>query len=92
MNLFYYFDFFICFLLLQIKKVSFKFAVDTRSGLVGLSVVNLVVQERNTVIVPEQIHGQHKEDEGVAALGQVKNHGLVTLSGAQVLVHAKKEC
>ena len=29
------------------------------------------------------------EDEDAAALGQVKKHGLVTLSGAQVLVHAK---
>ena len=63
--------------------------MDTRGGLFGLSVVNLVVQERNTVIVPAQIHGQHMEDEDAAAWGQVKNHGLVPLSGVHVLVHAK---
>ena len=64
--------------------------MDTRSGLVGLSVVGLVVQETKTVLVPVQIHDQHMEDEGAAALDQVWNHRLVTLSGAlQVLVHAK---
>ena len=76
-----------------VLNVSFQFTVNTRSGLVGLSVVSLAVQETKTVLVPAQIHGQHMEDEDAAALGQVKKHGLVTLSGAQVLVHARlKTC
>ena len=64
----------------------------TRNGIVGLVVVGLVVKERNTVIVPAQILGQHTEDEGVASLDHVKIHGLVTLSGAQVQVHARSKC
>ena len=57
---------------------------DTRSGLFGLSVVNLVVQERNVVFVPAQILNQHTEDDGVAALNHGENHGNVTFGPAQV--------
>ena len=57
--------------------------VDTRSGLLGLSVLRLVVSECNFVIVPVQILGQHTEDESVAALDHVENRGLVTFSGAR---------
>ena len=60
-----------CDYLQYIFNVSFQFTVDTRSGLVGLSVVSLVVQETKTVLVPAHIHVQHMEDEGAAALGQV---------------------
>ena len=62
-------------------NVSFQFTVDTRCGLVGLSVVSLVVQESSTVHVSAQIHGRHMEDEVAAALGQISIYGLVTLSG-----------
>ena len=40
----------------------------TPSGLIGLNVVILVVPERNIVIVPAQILGQHTEDERVATM------------------------
>ena len=55
-------------------NVSLQFMAATRSGLFGLSVVRLVVQERNTVIVPAQILGQHTEDDGVAALNHGEKH------------------
>lgn len=71
---------------LKYSNLSFQFMAATRSGLVGLVVVSPVVQEINTVIVLAQILGQHTEDKGVATLDQVENRGLVTLSGAQVLV------
>ena len=58
--------------------------MDTRSGLVGLPVVGLVVQEWNTVFVTAQIHGQFTGDEDVAVLDRVGNGGIVTLSDAQV--------
>ena len=67
-------------------NVSFQFMVDTRSGLIGLSVVSLVVQERNIVIVPAQILSQHTEDDGVAALNHGESHGNVTFGPAQVQV------
>ena len=55
--------------------------MDTRSGLVGLTVVGLVVQERNTVFVTAVIRGQLTGDKDVAILN---NGGVVTLSDAQV--------
>ena len=61
----------------------------TRSGVVGLVAVSLVVQELNTVIALAQCLGQHTEDEGVATLDEVGNPGVVTLSGAQVQVSLK---
>ena len=60
-----------CHYFQYIFNVSSQFTVDTRSGLIGLSVVSLVVQETKTVLVPAHIHVQHMEDEGAAALGQV---------------------
>ena len=64
--------------------------MDTHSGLVGLNVIGLVVQEWNTVIVTAQIRGQLTEDEGVATLDQVEKSGVVTLSDAQVYASCKK--
>ena len=57
-----------------IVNLSFQFTLDTRSGLVGFLVLSFVVQERNTVIVPAQILGQHTEDDGVAALNHGEKH------------------
>jgi len=71
-------------------NLIFQFTVATRSGLVGLVVVSLVVQEWNTVPVPAQILGQHTEDEDVTALDHVENGGVVTLSDAQVQASCKK--
>ena len=61
-----------------------------RSGLVGLVVVKVVVQERNTVLVSAQVLGQHTEDEGVSVLDHGQIHGLAAFSCVQVQVHAKK--
>jgi len=72
-----------------ILNISFQFTVATRSGLFGLVAVDLVVEERNIVIVSAQILGQHTEDEGVSVLDHGKNHGLVTFSSAQVQAQAK---
>lgn len=58
--------------------------MDTRSGLVGLTVVGLVVQEWNIVLVTAQIRGQLTGDEAVAILDRVDNGGVVPLSDAQV--------
>ena len=60
-----------CDYLQYIFNLSFQFTVDTRSGPVGLLVVGLVVQETKNVVVPAQIHDQHMEDEGAAALDQM---------------------
>ena len=59
--------YYLCFLCNELHvpspfNVSSQFMEATRSGLVGLSVVGLVVQERNTVIVPAQILSQHSEE------------------------------
>jgi len=79
-----------CNEVLTFFNVSFQFTEATRNGPVGLIVVSLVVWEENTIIVSAQILGQHTEDEGVAALACLQKHRLVTFSGAQVQVHAKK--
>ena len=50
-----------------------------------------VVQERNTVIVPAQIHGQLTEDEGAATLDHVKRRGVVTISHVQVQVSCESD-
>ena len=73
----------VCNELLAFLYVSSQSMVGTRSGLFGLSVVVLVVQESNSVIVPAQILRQHTEDDGATALDHGQNHGLVTFSGAQ---------
>ena len=65
-------------------NVSSQFMEVTPSGLIGLNVVILVVPERNIVIVPAQILGQHTEDEGVATVYHRENHGNVTFGPAQV--------
>lgn len=70
-------------------NVSFQFMAVTPNGLVGLNVVGLVVEEKNTVIVSAQILGQNTEDEIVATLDRGESPGLVTLSGAQVQVSYK---
>ena len=70
-------------------NVYFQFTVATRRGLVGLVVASLVVEERNIVIVPAQILGQHTEDESVSGLDHRQIHGLVTFRCVQVQVHAK---
>ena len=81
---------FVCNEVLTFLNVSFQFMEATHSGPVGLVVASLVVWGKNTVIVPAEILGQHTEDEGVPALDHVQKHRVVTFSGAQVQVHAKK--
>ena len=71
-------------------NVSSQFMEATRRGLFGLSVVIPVVQDGSIVLVPAQIHGQHTEDDGVAALNQVEKHGNVTFGPAQV--HCLTSC
>ena len=57
---------------------------DTLSGLIGLVVVSLVAEERNSVFASAQILGQHTEDVSVADLDHLQKYGLVTFSGVQV--------
>jgi len=58
----------------------------TRNGLVGPIVVELVVEERNTVIASAQILRHNMEDEIVGTLDGGEIPGLVPLSGAQFMV------
>ena len=57
---------------------------DTRSGLIGLVVVSLVAEERNSVFAFAQILGQHTEDVSVADLDHLQKYGLVTFCIVQV--------
>lgn len=66
-----------------VTHIDAQFMEATRSGLFGLSVVNLAVQESNVVIVPAQILGLHTGDDGVATLRHGGNHRNVTFGPAQ---------
>lgn len=81
--------YYLCFLWNELHvslffNVSSQSMEATHSGLLGLSVVNLAVQESNVVIVPAQILGQHTKDDGVAILGHGENHRYVTFGPVQV--------
>jgi len=58
--------------------------VDIRSGLIGLSVAGHVAEESNIVIVHAPIPRLQTEEETVVDWDELKSHGHVKNTGAQV--------